>query len=127
MERWEDQMQNRAQFWRCAAHDMAATALTDMESQLRAGLGAVLLAARILVAPPGRFMERFRLPLRCATLRTDPKPAVHDPFARRQDGVGVCGAVHVRVRVRRCGRGRVRACAAGRQTWRYARTLPLVG
>ena len=60
MERWEDQMQNRAQFWRCAAHDMAATALTDMESQLRAGLGAVLLVARILVAKAGDVMTITR-------------------------------------------------------------------
>ena len=46
IERWEDQMQNRAQFWRSAVHDMAATALMELKSQLRAGLDAVLLKAR---------------------------------------------------------------------------------
>ena len=53
-------MQNRAQFWRCAAHDMAATALTDMESLLRAGLDAVTLVARILVAKAGDVMTITR-------------------------------------------------------------------
>ena len=46
MERWEDQMQNRAQFWRSAVHGMAATALMDFKPQLRVGLDAVLLIAR---------------------------------------------------------------------------------
>ena len=50
MERWEDRMHNRALFWRSAAHDMTATVLSEMESQLRAGLDAVLQEARILVA-----------------------------------------------------------------------------
>ena len=50
MERWEDRMQNRAQFRRSAAHDMTATALLELKPRRRAGLDAVLPEARILVA-----------------------------------------------------------------------------
>ena len=53
-----------------------------------------------------------------------PKTRRSRSLRRGQDGVGVCGAVRVRVCVRRCGRGSLPASAPCRQTWRHARAFP---
>lgn len=49
-ERWEKKKQNRVRVWRGGTQDMSATALTEMEPQLRAGLDAVLLRKRTPLA-----------------------------------------------------------------------------